>query len=49
MINKVICGDSIEEMNKMQPNSVDLIFADKDLQWKNFQDMMSELTELRQN
>lgn len=28
MINKVICGDSIEEMNKMQPNSVDLIFAD---------------------
>lgn len=29
--------------------NVDLIFADKDLQWKNFQDMMSELTELRQN
>ena len=29
--------------------SVDLIFADKDLQWKSFQDMMSELTELRQN
>lgn len=28
---------------------VDLIFADKDLQWKSFQDMMSELTELRQN
>ena len=28
MINKVICGDSIEEMNKMQPNSVDMIFAD---------------------
>lgn len=28
MINKVICGDSIEEMNKMQPDSVDLIFAD---------------------
>ena len=28
MINSVICGDSIEEMNKMQPNSVDLIFAD---------------------
>lgn len=28
MINKVICGDSIEEMNKMQANSVDLIFAD---------------------
>lgn len=28
MINKVICGDSIEEMNRMQPNSVDLIFAD---------------------
>lgn len=28
MINRVICGDSIDEMNKMQPNSVDLIFAD---------------------
>lgn len=28
---------------------VDLIFADKDLQWKSFQNMMSELTELRQN
>ena len=26
-----------------------LIFADKDLQWRSFQDMMSELTELRQN
>lgn len=28
MINKLICGDSIEEMNKMQSDSVDLIFAD---------------------
>ncbi len=28
MINRVICGDSIEEMNKMPPDSVDLIFAD---------------------
>lgn len=28
MVNRIICGDSVEEMNKMQPNSVDLIFAD---------------------
>lgn len=28
MINTVICGDSIEEMIKMQSESVDLIFAD---------------------
>lgn len=28
MINKIICGDSIEEMSQMQPDSVDLIFAD---------------------
>ena len=28
MINKIICGNSIEVMNKMPPDSVDLIFAD---------------------
>ena len=28
MINRIICGNSIEEMNQMQPESVDLIFAD---------------------
>lgn len=28
MVNKIICGDSIKEMNKMEAESVDLIFAD---------------------
>ena len=29
--------------------NMELIFADKDLQWRSFQNMMSELTELRLN
>lgn len=28
MIEKIICGNSIKEMNKMEPESIDLIFAD---------------------
>lgn len=44
-----LCNDPDVGIKWPITGNEDLIFADKDLQWRSFQDMMSELTELRQN